>query len=141
MNLSLHFADYELRCQCKRHKEQPLCDVAPRLLSLAEKVRDILTVPMIVTSCCRCPEHNKEVGGSPASKHICTPSQPARAMDFKPKNTEPIVAYNAIVKAYHDGRLNELGGIGLYDWGLHIDIAKAADGHLRTWDYRTKKGA
>lgn len=59
-------------------------------------------------------------------------------MDFKAKNTEPIVAYNAIVKAYHDGRLNELGGIGLYGWGIHIDIAKAADGHLRTWDYRKK---
>jgi len=138
MNLTSHFADFELRCQCKRHKEKPLCNVAPRLLSLAEKVRDILKVPMIVTSCCRCPEHNKEVGGSPASKHICTQSQPARAMDFKPKNTPPIVAYNAIVKAYRDGRLNELGGIGLYDWGIHIDIAKAADGHLRTWDYRKK---
>lgn len=141
MKLSPHFADYELCCRCRRHKEGPLCNVSPRLLMLAEKVREVLKTPMIVTSCCRCAGHNAEVGGSPTSKHIATDKHPARAMDFKPKDTPPLVAYNAIVKAYQDGRLNELGGIGLYDWGIHIDTAKAADGHLRQWDYRsTKKG-
>lgn len=137
--LTPHFVDYELACKCSRHKGAPLCNVSPRLLSLAESVRDLLKTPMIVTSCCRCKEHNADVGGLSTSKHVCTPTQPARAMDFRPKDTSPIVAYNAIVKAYYDGRLPELGGIGLYDWGLHIDIAKASDGHLRTWDYRTKK--
>jgi len=140
MNLTAHFADYELQCKCRRHRDRQLCNVDRQLLDLAERVRGILKVPMIVTSCCRCPEHNAESGGSPTSKHICTPTQPARAMDFRPQHSlSPAAAYNAIVKAWRDGRLSELGGIGLYDWGLHIDTAKAADGHLRTWDYRTKK--
>lgn len=134
-----HFAEHELRCKCNRHKDAPLCNVSPRLLMLAEKIRGVLKTPMVVTSCCRCPEHNREVGGSPSSKHIATPEQPARAMDFKPRNMSPLTAYNAIVKAWHDGRLTELGGIGLYDSWIHIDTAKAADGHLRTWDNRSKK--
>ena len=51
----------------------------------------------------------------------------------------PVAVYNGVVKAWHDGKLPELGGVGLYDWGVHIDIAKAPDGHLRRWDRR--KGA
>ena len=138
MYLTEHFADYELRCKCKRHKDKPLCNVSPALLALAEDVRALLKVPMIVTSCCRCAAHNKEENGSPTSKHICSETQPARAMDFKAKGTAPIIAYNLIVKAWLDGRLSGLGGIGIYDWGIHIDTAKAADGPLRTWDYRKK---
>lgn len=134
--LSPHFSLDECKCRCKRHKDAPYCNVSPRLLSLAEKVHDLLKCPMIVTSCCRCREHNAESGGSPNSKHLCSDTQPARAMDFRPKDTAPAVAYNAIVKAWRDGRLNELGGIGLYDWGVHIDTFKAPDGHLRTWDRR-----
>ena len=139
MNLTAHFADYELRCKCHRHKDKQLCNVSPRLLSLAERVRDILKTPLVVTSCCRCPEHNKDSGGSPNSKHICTPTLPARAMDIKPRNMSSLTAYNAIMKAYQSGRIDELGGIGLYDSFIHIDIFKAADGHLRTWDERTRR--
>lgn len=141
MNLSPHFADYELRCKCNRHKDAPLCNVSPQLLALAEKVREILKTPMVVRSCCRCPEHNADpdVKGSPTSKHITTDKLPARAMDYKPRNMSPITAYNAIVKAWRDGRLPDLGGIGLYDSFVHIDTAKAYDGHLRTWDKRSQK--
>ena len=141
VKLSPHFADYELKCKCSRHKDKPLCNVSPRLLMLAEKVRELLKTPMIVTSCCRCAAHNADpdVKGSPTSKHICDEKTPARAMDFRPKDTPLIVAYNAIVKAWRDGRLTELGGIGIYDRWIHINTAKAADGHLRQWDNRTKK--
>lgn len=142
MNLSAHFTDSELRCKCKRHKDKQLCNVDRHLLSLAEQVRSLLKVPMVVTSCCRCPAHNTDpdVKGSPTSKHITTETQPARAMDFRPQHSlSPLRAYNTIVKAWRDGKLPELGGIGLYDTFLHIDTAKAADGHLRTWDERKKK--
>ena len=140
MMLSPHFSVEECRCRCRRHTDAPLCNVSPRLLSLAEKIRDILKCPMIVTSCCRCAAHNAEVGGSPTSKHLAGDKQPARAMDFYCKELSPVAVYNVIVKAWRDGKLPELGGIGLYDWGVHIDTAKADDGHLRRWDYRTKKG-
>lgn len=138
MNITAHFADHELRCQCRRHGKQQLCNVHPRLLSLAEKVRDLLRTPMIVTSCCRCPAHNADpdVKGSPTSKHITTEKQPSRAMDFKAKGMTPPLAFDAIVREWACGGLGELGGIGLYDTFIHIDTAKAEDGHLRVWDER-----
>ena len=64
--LSPHFAKDECVCRCGCG----LCNATPRLLSLADKVRDLLRQPMIVTSVCRCREHNAKVGGSPTSKHL-----------------------------------------------------------------------
>lgn len=134
--LSPHFADYELKCRCARHRKEPYCYVSPRLLSLAEAVRDVLGTPMIPTSCCRCVAHNADVGGVENSYHIGTPSQGARAMDFKPKNLTQLDAYNAIVKAWTKNLLTALGGIGIYKTFIHIDTGTTSDGHLRTWDER-----
>lgn len=125
--LSPHFSLDECKCRCGCG----LCSVTPQLLDLAEKVRSILQTPMIVTSGTRCVSHNARVGGSPTSKHL-----QGLAMDFYCRTLSPTAIYNAIIKAWHDGKLPELGGVGLYDWGVHIDIAKAPDGHLRTWDRR-----
>lgn len=60
-------------------------------------------------------------------------------MDFKPQGMTPGDAYKKITRAWNEGRLNELGGVGLYDSFVHIDTGKAADGHLRTWDERSVK--
>lgn len=133
--LSPHFSLDECKCRCKRHKDAPHCNVSPRLLSLAEKMRDLLGEPMITRSVCRCAEHNAETpGASPTSKHV-----DGKAMDFYCKRLSPLAVYNVIAKAWHDGKLPELGGVGLYNWGVHIDIVIAPDGHLRRWDRR--KGA
>lgn len=139
MNLSEHFTDKELACRCARHGGGLFCNVAPELLKLAETVRAVLGVPMVVTSCCRCPAHNAEEGGVKSSKHLCADKQPARAMDFKPQGVKPLAAYRQILAARKAGKLPDLGGIGLYDTFLHIDTEKAPDGHLRTWDYRKRK--
>ncbi|MDY2647929.1 MAG: D-Ala-D-Ala carboxypeptidase family metallohydrolase [Pyramidobacter porci] len=125
--LSPHFAKDECVCRCGCG----LCNATPRLLALAEKVRSILKEPMHVHSVCRCKAHNAKQGGSPTSKHL-----KGQAMDFHCERLSPLVVYNAVAQAWYDGRLPELGGIGLYNWGVHIDIAKAPDGHLRTWDRR-----
>lgn len=130
--LSPHFSLDECKCRCKRHKNAPHCNVSPRLLALAEKVRSVLQEPMITRSVCRCAEHNAETpGASPTSKHV-----DGKAMDFYCRTLSPTAVYNVIVKAWYDGRLPELGGVGLYDWGVHIDTFKAQDGHLRTWNRR-----
>ena len=127
--LSPHFSLDECKCPC--------CGLyvhRPQRLDLAEKVRAILQTPMIVTSGTRCISHNASVGGSPTSKHL-----QGLAMDFYCRTLSPTAIYNAIAKAWYDGKLPELGGVGLYDWGVHIDIDHADDGHLRRGDYR--KGA
>ena len=58
-----------------------------------------------------------------------------RAMDFKTRS-DPQAVYDAIVRTWENGELSELGGVGIYDWGIHIDTEKAPDGHLRRWDLR-----
>ena len=125
--LSPHFSLDECACRDGCGFDTP--DEA--LLNLAEAVRDILKEPMIVHSVCRCKAHNAAVGGSPTSKHL-----KGQAMDFHVRGLSPLAVYNAIVKAWHDGRLPGLGGVGLYDWGVHIDVHHAQDGHLRRWDLR-----
>lgn len=39
-------------------------------------------IRLYITSACRCPEHNKEVGGVDNSQHISTEKHPCEAMDF-----------------------------------------------------------
>lgn len=136
--LSAHFTVEECKCKCKRHVGD-YCYVQPKLLVLVEKIRAILKTPLEVNSCCRCPDHNREEKGSPTSKHITLPLNPSRAMDIKPRHMSALTAYNEIMKAYQSGQLEELGGIGIYDSFVHVDTAKAADGHLRKWDERTKR--
>ena len=45
--LSPHFSHYEIACRCRCGFDM----VSPRLLGLAEKVRDVLNEPMIVSFC------------------------------------------------------------------------------------------
>lgn len=122
--LSPHFSLDECKCRCGCG----LCSVTPQLLDLAEKVRNILQTPMIVTSGTRCVSHNARVGGSPTSKHL-----QGLAMDFFCRTLSPTAVYNAILSRYIKGYLPELGGMGLYKSFVHIDAYHAEDGHLRLW--------
>lgn len=120
---SEHFSEKELACKhCGENR------VTPELLDLAEKVRSILGVPMIVHCAYRCPIHNAEVGGVSGSTHVR-----GMAMDFHCDDLIMSDAYHTLIDMAKNGKLPELGGIGLYDWGLHIDCYHAADGHLRVW--------
>ena len=121
---SEHFKESELECRCGCG----LCNATSELLELAEGVRAVLGAAMVVHSCCRCEKHNAAVNGSATSKHLS-----GQAMDFHAVGISPSETYRAIVAAYEDGLLPSLGGVGLYSWGVHIDTAKAVDGHLRTW--------
>ena len=123
--LSEHFTESELTCKCGCGS----CEVDPHLLTLAEKVRSVLgDIPMVVTSCVRCPEHNFKVGGSPNSKHMS-----GMAMDFYPRGMKISVAYKRIMEAYQYGELPELGGIGYYPKQGFIHIDTFHNGNLRRW--------
>lgn len=123
--MSEHFSVAELSCRCGCGYCAPSAD----LITLAEEIRAILDKPMIVHSCCRCARHNAEVGGTKESKHLT-----GHAMDFSVKNLAPPAICETIKTAYAAGGLPLLGGVGLYNWGVHIDIDKAEDGHLRMWE-------
>ena len=87
MKLTEHFSfeeftntDYK---ELKEKNKDKALEFRPKLQKLAEfaeQIRNILGVPMIITSGFRCEELNKKVGGSPTSQHIF-----AEAFDFIPK--------------------------------------------------------
>ena len=125
-DLTKNFSRKEFRCPCGRRK----CDAAPldmRLVVELQKLRDMIGHPITVTSGCRCKQHNSTLqNASRGSKHlegiaadiVCSELTP---VEFK-KFAEAIPAF-------------ERGGIGLYDWGIHVDVR----GTRARWDYRTRK--
>lgn len=60
-----YFTESELKC-----KGSGELKLAPGFLGSLVFLREIFGKPMIVTSCCRSPEHNKKVGGSENSFHL-----------------------------------------------------------------------
>lgn len=129
MKLTAHFSDTETVCRCGCGYNAP----SAKLLRLAEKVRAAIGAPMIVHCVCRCPEHNKAVGGAPKSLHLL-----GQAMDFHVQGKSTVEVVGHILAAYLLKELPELGGLGIYDWGVHIDVRENTDGKIKVWSNRTK---
>lgn len=114
--VSEHFNRGEFACKCG-------CGFAAvdvELLSIAEMVRSFIG-PFTPNSVCRCVKHNKDIGGAEHSKHLW-----GIAMDIPSKN--PLRLFN-----YLNDKFPDKYGIGIYDWGVHIDVR--LDGPKR-WDRR-----
>ena len=85
-----YFKKEEFRCKCGR-----FCDGFPaqperKLLALADRVRGHFGSPMIVSSGVRCKQHNANVGGASASRHMS-----GKAMDFtvRGKTASEVLAF------------------------------------------------
>lgn len=72
-----NFSKEELACPCCGLLNPDL-----EFLDIVQRIRDEFGMPMFVTSMCRCEKHNKEVGGYPKSRHICSEIQKADAIDI-----------------------------------------------------------
>lgn len=97
--------------------------VSVRLVHAIQALRDKLGVPLTINSGFRCVKHNKAVGGAASSQHLY-----GTAADIKAKGITPAELF---------GIAEQLGlfdGIGLYDWGIHVDVR----GVKARWDYRSK---
>lgn len=72
------FKPIEFACNCPLHKGQPVEDMDEKVIIGLERLREILKVPLIITSGWRCEKHNQEIGGQRYSFHILK-----KAVDFK----------------------------------------------------------
>lgn len=113
-----YFSREEFRCQCNGK----YCNGFPvepeeKMVRTVDEIRHRLGIPIgIVTSGgsgVRCPTHNAEVGGVYNSEHLY-----GRAADLHSS------ASPAKMKAVAEEVMGNTGGIGLYDWGIHVDTGK-----------------
>lgn len=125
-----YFVREEWRCQCGGK----YCDGFPsepqeRLVRICDEIRARLGVPCSIVeaggSGVRCTKHNAEVGGAANSYHLY-----GRAADLHSSATPERM--KEVAEAVTAEMCPGEGGIGIYDWGIHVD-----DGTLSRWDLRT----
>ena len=102
--LSKHFNRSEFACQCGCGYDT----VDTVLLEALEAIREHFGKPITVTSGCRCPAHNFDIGGSQRSQH-----KRGRAADIVVQRTP-----SGVVADFAE----ELGlSVGRYDSFTHVD--------------------
>lgn len=98
-NLVPHFTFFELAgTSVEKYKKLNLLKAQEQmgkmymLAGFAERVREIVGKPLIITSGYRCPELNKAIGGAITSQHIF-----CEAIDFVVKGLRPEDVFNRII--------------------------------------------
>jgi uncharacterized protein YcbK (DUF882 family) len=81
-----------------------------------QELRDVVCVPIKVTSGYRSPSHNEDVGGVSNSQHLY-----GKAADIQVENYKPREIYNLLNEMMNNGEIVQ-GGLGLYDTFVHYDI-------------------
>ena len=115
-----YFTRAEFRCTCPRCGGFPV-EPKETMVRVVDEIRHRAGVPIFIVdsggSGIRCKEHNAEVGGVPNSEHLY-----GCAADLH-SQLPPAELYRIA-----DGVTAELipgrGGIGLYRWGIHVDVGK-----------------
>ena len=89
---------------------------------LADELRVFFGSPLMVVSAWRSTGYNRHVGGAPHSLHMR-----GKAIDLRPSSPTLVPALHRAASRFYEK--NPLaGGIGFYDWGVHIDT-----GGRRSW--------
>ena len=122
---SKHYKRYELECHgddCCDHT----CYVDPTLLVVLDRFRVWVDVPVPLSCAFRCLRHNGDVGSDDTSQH--------------PKGTAADVRKLLQIKVdtmadWFEAQ-PEVGAVGRYWWGCHVDVRPRINGKVTTWDDR-----
>lgn len=109
MKITKNFSSDEFACKCCGRQ-----NINENLVFQLQKIRGIVKKPIIITSGCRCPAHNKKIGGSPKSQHLL-----GKAADIVIKGLSVKQMYQVLVP-FHK---KYFAGLGIYpEQGfIHID--------------------
>lgn len=116
-----YFRRAEFRCQCGGK----YCDGFPaepveETVRLADEIRRRAGVPLNVNSGVRCKQHNSDVGGVWNSLHLT-----GHAIDLAPIGGNiPVARLQEIAEQVQAEKMPGRGGLGRYEWGVHIDNGK-----------------
>ena len=121
----------EFRCQCNGQ----FCDgfhVEPEetMVRLCDEIRRRAGVPILIRdaggSGLRCPQWNASIPGAAANSYHTK----GMAADLHPRGKTPAQLY-AIAEAVMAELIPGRGGLGIYNWGIHVDTGKYS-----RWDSR-----
>ena len=93
------------------------------MVNTLQRIRDKVKAPIIITSGCRCPDHNEDVGGKKKSAHM-----KGTAVDIAVAQGNSRLRYNLISYAISEG----IDRIGIYDTWIHLDIEPSLT-HRQMW--------
>ncbi|MGL4853416.1 MAG: D-Ala-D-Ala carboxypeptidase family metallohydrolase [Phocaeicola sp.] len=111
--MNKYFKRKEFACKCGCGFDA----VDAELLELATRVREFFGKPMVITSACRCPEHNTKVGGAKSSQHKI-----GKAIDFQIKDVSP----KEVQKALDEFLPKDKYGLGYGKTFTHLDVREKA---------------
>ena len=116
-----YFTRAECRCKCGgRYCNGYPAEMSEETMRLADEIRRRAGVPLNVNSGVRCKQHNADVGGVWNSLHLT-----GQAIDLAPIGGNISVAkLQEIAKEVMAEKLPGRGGLGTYQWGVHIDNGK-----------------
>lgn len=104
--ISPHFRRAEFACKCGCGFDTADVDT----LAVLDAVRAHFGKPVIITSGCRCAEHNRRVGGAPGSQHVL-----GRAADIRVVGVEPDAVYDWLAVNF------PAASLGRYSTFTHVD--------------------
>lgn len=108
--LSANFKVKEFACE----DGSDVVFISDGLVQVLQAIRSHFGRTTNVNSGYRTPSHNKKVGGEEYSQHLYGLAADIEVKGIKPKT----------VAAYAEKLLPNMGGIGIYSWGVHIDVRK-----------------
>lgn len=116
-----YFHREEFRCQCGgKYCNGFPAEPAEETVRLADEIRRRAGVPLKVNSGVRCKQHNANAGGVLNSLHLT-----GQAIDLAPIGGNiPVARLQEIAEQVQAEKLPNRGGLGRYDWGVHIDNGK-----------------
>lgn len=110
-----YFGRHEFACKCGKYCDGYPVEPSEALVRLLDEMREIVGLPVYVNSGIRCKQHNEAVGGAAQSRHMY-----GDAADISCPKKTPQELYELACALLPDS-----GGIGLYDWGIHVDCRSA----------------
>ena len=113
-----NFKAKEFSCPCCG-----LNNMSQVMVETLQRIRDKVKAPIIITSGCRCPSHNDDVGGKKKSAHM-----KGTAVDIAVAQGNSRLRYNLISYAISEG----IDRIGIYDTWIHLDIEPSLT-HRQMW--------
>ena len=108
-----YFRPEEFACQCGCGAK----NINHDLVIILEKIREHYGKPVRINSGVRCKTHNARVGGAANSQHLDTHANAADIGTIS--GTTP-----RAMAAYVETLMPNTGGIGIYSWGIHVDVRK-----------------